>query len=187
MTTLKELVQKIIEKKNASGASFSSWEIHNAAKVIVNAVNVYMPFLEGKQVEDVDGILTQRIGACEVKSIVRELTDTGYDSTVFYTANGAYVSYTKKKQVQAPAVNTLTVTPTGNVSTQPSSVFDSDFENKLINYLKKVEVATVKEIQSRFKGVSFTCAEFLNFAQNKQGLYLFDTLLTPSKVSVSLV
>lgn len=146
----------------------SPFSIHGITKKLRDEVNTGDLTISDKTIETVDGASTYRINHDEVKDVFRELYTQGILQNLTERDTGRYIEYSDS-QVQATFSPTVTcagqVVPapvtTGKV-TQPLVVASSTIEDKLRAYLRgrSGQSVTMKEIQSRFKGVNRTCQDY---------------------------
>lgn len=155
--SLKDAVEQVIATQFiATNASFSAYDVTSKVRREVNEGRFE---ITGKQVEDVNGIKTQRVGHDEVRGLVRDYMNAV--STYDRRFNGDYIVYQANATVAAPVVSTgstapaaplaLTFTPTGVKATgTPAATPSTVSSQKLVAYVTKGP-ATLKQIQSRFK------------------------------------
>lgn len=152
---------------------------HNVTTWLRTQVNAGDLSLIDKAKEDVDGADTYFINHDEVRNTLRELVENKVITDLTARDTGRYIEYSNAGRCNAVAG---AVTCAGQVVqppfVQPPPVFvnakptalppDAALRQKLQDYLKgrMSQNVTMKEIQSRFKGVNKTCKEWAELVAN---------------------
>lgn len=171
----------------------SPFSAYNITKRLREQVNAGDLAISDKTPENVDGQTSFRIDHNEVKDVFRELIHHGVVTGLTSRGAGAYIEYSNDvtPQIVASPTASVAVTCAGQVVpppfTPPAPVFvnakqtiDAALRQKLQDYLtgRIGQPVTMKEIQSRFKGVYKTCQEWGKIVSD-MGLTV-DTTGTPS-------
>jgi hypothetical protein len=153
---------------------FSAFNVTQKLREWVNKGDVAFT---DKSPEDVDGVTTYRIEHQEVRSTVHELINNGVVQGLDTRDTGRFIEYFESAPIQC-----VSPTPTPQAPTNPRAGHtplvsvcqpsplpaDADLRQKLQDYLKgrAGQNVTMKEVQSRFKGVSKTCQEWAKLVAN---------------------
>lgn len=141
-----------------SSAPFSAFSVTQKLRQQVNGGEIAFT---DKTPEDVDGTNTYRVDHEEVRSVVNELYNLKVVTGLQRKDNGRWLEYYPVgNPVPAPVpVQAVTPTPTPQPTALP---VDAALRQKIQDYLvgRKGQKVTMKEVQSRFKGVTKQCNEF---------------------------
>jgi hypothetical protein len=138
------------------GLAFSAYDVTSKLRREVNEGRIA---IENRATEDVNGIQTQKINHDEVRTAIRDYMDTqtGYNrvfnGTYFiFTPNGSSTTAsTAGATVAGTTAPSLTITPTGSVSTAASAPVKAVSPTAIKTYIQNKTARSLKQIQSRFK------------------------------------
>jgi hypothetical protein len=168
----------------------SPFSAYNITKELRKQVNDGSLSFIDKSPETIDGIGTYRVEHDEVRDIFHELIDNGVITGLEFRDTGTYLEYFETSPITpTPANNTCcqgTVTCAGQfvptpttttVSVATPTATNNPLNQKIQDYIRgRVgQRVTMKEIQSRFKGVNKKCNEYgaivagLGFSVNTSG------------------
>ena len=182
--SIKDAVVSVINSQFiANKASFSGYDVTSAVRKQVNDGTIR---LDGVPFENINGKNTQRVSHDDIRAHVRAHLDTvsSYDRKfngdyIVYSFNGHAPASVPVAVLAAPTARpTLVIAPNGVTST---AVTSSDLTVKLTTYISGKNSASLKQIQSRFKGEPVTVRDIASLA-TKAGLRI--DFKTPYHASV---
>lgn len=167
--SLNQAIESVVKTFVSTAKAFSAFDITKALRKEINEKRIA---LDDRPFGDVNGVNTQFVKNDEVRGVVRKLVDA--NSNYYRDFNGDFIIYKPNASgvlaaaAQAPVksapVSTavpapvVTHTPTAVVKTgifTPSSQTGVS-SVKLLAYVDSKKNPTLKQIQSRFKGISTT-------------------------------
>ena len=153
---------------NSVRVSQPTFSIFDVTKSLRNLVNSGTFGFSDKQPTTLAGVSTYFVDHQEVKVIFEDLIASGAVKDLTESNNpGGYREFSDTiKQMAPKAVFTKPYIPkptiVSNTAPASSSVFDAQLNQYVKNRSQSGFTTTMKQIQSRFKGVGFTCDDYVN-------------------------
>lgn len=146
--------------------SFSIYDVTRRLRSLVNDGSIV---LSDRVPQDIDGSQTYSIAHEEVKGVFYELIENGILTGLDKRDNGTYLLFFEKPVVDAviamSAPSAPPVAPIQSPVVMPTPLpDDAVLMQRVQDYLsnRSGSNVTMKEIQSRFKGIRKTCDEYAN-------------------------
>lgn len=158
------------------------FSVHDITKSFREKVNNFEFGLKDRQQEIINNGFSYRIDHEDVKQVFYDLLDNGVISNLTQTFNGTFNVFENSSTQPVKVKATINLIPTVAPSRYSKAV---KAYPEILDYLsgRKGQKTTMKQIQSRFKGISRTCADYADIMV-ALGYLVCDADQTPSKQSV---
>jgi hypothetical protein len=140
--------------------SFSYFDV---TKKLRDQVNQGQVAFSDRDLEDVDGVSTYRVDHNEVKTIFNDLWENDVIVNLDKSYTGRYWQFSNTTTSVASAPNNAVATST-SVTAAVRNPTQDPLSQQIVNYLRSRvgQPTTMKQIQSRCKGVNKTCGDYAN-------------------------